>query len=99
MDGVTVGVVVTVALVVKDEVKMTVPPGLVAVLSDGTVMTSVTATEVSNVMGTKTVALVVGGSKVSVIVYAVVSTIVLVSVSAGMRLANVNLRREVDTDL
>jgi len=54
--GVTVGVVVkkedTVVWVVKEEVKTTVPPGLVAVLSDGTVMTSVTGTEVSSVMGT-----------------------------------------------
>jgi hypothetical protein len=50
--GVVVEKEVTVVWVVKEEVKTTVPPGLVAVLSDGTVMTSVTGTEVSNVMGT-----------------------------------------------
>lgn len=68
-EGVTVvGGPVTLVEVVKVDVKTIVPPGLVAVLSEGTVMTSVTAAEVSNVIGTKTVALVVGGSKVSVIV-------------------------------
>jgi hypothetical protein len=61
-----------------------VPEVLVAVFSDGTVMTSVTGTDVPSVMGTKTVALVVGGSKVDVIVYAEVNSIVLVSVTSKM---------------
>lgn len=39
-----------------------------AVFSDGTVMTSVTGTEVARVMGILTVAFVVGGSSVLVIV-------------------------------
>ncbi len=59
---------VTLVSVVKVDVKNTVPEVLVAVLSLGMVMTSVTAAEVSKVMGTKTVALVVGGSRVSVMV-------------------------------
>lgn len=59
---------VTLVWVVKVDVKNIVPEVLVAVLSLGTVMTSVTAAEVSKVMGTKTVALVVGGSRVSVMV-------------------------------
>ena len=64
------GLVGTVTLVsgVKVDVKNIVPEVLVAVLSLGMVMTSVTAAEVSKVMGTKTVALVVGGSRVSVMV-------------------------------
>lgn len=41
-----------------------------AVFSEGTVTTSVYAWLVASVMGTKTVAFVVGGSKVEVIVYA-----------------------------
>jgi hypothetical protein len=36
----------------------------VAVFSEGTVVTSVSASLVANVIGTKTVALVVGGSEV-----------------------------------
>lgn len=59
---------VTLVSVVKVDVKNIVPEVLVAVLSLGMVMTSVTAAEVSKVMGTKTVALVVGGSRVSVMV-------------------------------
>jgi hypothetical protein len=49
---VVVGGPVTVVWMVKDEVRTTVPFVLVAVFSDGTVMTSVTGTEVSKVMGT-----------------------------------------------
>jgi hypothetical protein len=60
LDGGLVGGPVTLVSVV--------PEVLVAVLSLGMVMTSVTAAEVSKVMGTKTVALVVGGSRVSVMV-------------------------------
>ena len=59
---------VTLVSIVKVDVKNIVPEVLVAVLSLGMVMTSVTAAEVSKVMGTKTVALVVGGSRVSVMV-------------------------------
>lgn len=61
----------------------TVPPVLVAVFSLGTVMTSVTGTDVPSVIGMTTVALVVGGSYVEVIVYAEVNSIVLVSVTSG----------------
>jgi hypothetical protein len=68
LDGGLVGGAVTLVTVVKVDVKNTVPEVLVAVFSLGMVMTSVTAAEVSSVMGTKTVALVVGGSRVSVIV-------------------------------
>jgi hypothetical protein len=68
LDGGLGGGPVTLVWVVKVDVKNIVPEVLVAVLSLGTVMTSVTAAEVSKVMGTKTVALVVGGSRVSVIV-------------------------------
>jgi hypothetical protein len=46
------------------------PPELVAVTSDGSVNTSVTGTDVASVIGIKTVAFVVGGSNVDVIVYA-----------------------------
>ena len=49
---VVVGGPVTVVWMVKGEVRTTVPFVLVAVFSDGTVMTSVTGTEVSKVMGT-----------------------------------------------
>jgi hypothetical protein len=68
LDGGLVGGPVTLVSVVKVDVKNIVPEVLVAVLSLGMVMTSVTAAEVSKVMGTKTVALVVGGSRVSVMV-------------------------------
>ncbi len=67
-DGVLTAGAVTLVAVVKVDVKNTVPEVLVAVFSLGMVMTSVTAAEVSKVMGTKTVALVVGGSRVSVMV-------------------------------
>jgi len=53
-----------------------VPPASVAVFSDGRVTTSVYATLVASVIGTKTVALVVGGSKVLVMVYAEVISMV-----------------------
>lgn len=65
--------------VVYDEVIMTVPPGLVAVFSDGKVISCVTGTDVCNVIGTKTVAFVVGGSSVEVIVYVLVASKVEVS--------------------
>lgn len=41
---------------------------MVAVFSEGTVTTSVSATDVARVIGIKTVALVVGGSNVEVTV-------------------------------
>jgi len=53
----------------------------VAVSSEGTVMTTVSGMLVERVIGMKTVALVVGGSKVDVIVKALVTSIVLVRVS------------------
>jgi len=73
--GMTVEVVGTLS------VTITVPPLEVAVLSLGTVTNSVTATDVAIVIGTKIVALVVGGSSVSVMVYALVISTVLVKVS------------------
>jgi hypothetical protein len=65
---------------------MTVP-WVVAVLSDGTVTTAVTAWLVSWVTGMTTVAFVVGGSKVEVTVYAVVEVIVCVRVT-GMTMVD-----------
>lgn len=54
---------------------------LTAVLSLGTVTTSVSGVLVARVIGMKTVAFVVGGSEVEVTVYADVTKIVLVPVS------------------
>ena len=56
------------------------PPLEVAVLSEGTVVTSVTGWLVARVIGTKTVSFVVGGSAVDVIVYIDVVSKVFVSV-------------------
>lgn len=63
-------------------VTMMVDPGDVAVFSDGYVTVSYSGTLVTWVIGTKTVALVVGGSDVEVIVYSVVTSTVFVSVVA-----------------
>jgi hypothetical protein len=60
-----------------------VPPIVVSVSSLGTVNTSVTGTLVPRVIGTKTVALVVGASNVDVMVKALVTSIVFVTVTAG----------------
>jgi hypothetical protein len=65
---VVAGAAVTVVEVVKGMLVKTVGPVLVAVSSEGTVITSVTAAEVPRVTGIKTVASVVGGSNVDVIV-------------------------------
>jgi hypothetical protein len=59
---------VVVDTTVKLPVVYTIPPLLVAVFSDGSVSTSVYATLVLSVIGWYTVALVVGGSYVLVIV-------------------------------
>lgn len=61
---------VTVDFVITEMGVQYVEPGEVAVFSDGTVITSVTGTEVARVMGIFTVAFVVGGSSVFVIVQA-----------------------------
>ncbi len=53
----------------------------VAVCSEGTVCTTVTGVLLTCVTGMTTVALVVGGSKVEVTVYAVVRTVVWVRVT------------------
>jgi len=67
--GVTViGGAVTVLCVTTGIVVKTDDPGRVAVISEGIVITSVTGIDVPRVIGTKTVALVVGGSSVLVIV-------------------------------
>jgi len=58
-----------------------VPPLEVAVFSEGTVVTSVTGWLVARVIGTKTVAFVVGGSEVEVIVYRDVTSTVFVAVA------------------
>jgi hypothetical protein len=62
------GGAVVVDTTVKLPVVYTIPPLLVAVFSDGSVSTSVYATLVLSVIGWYTVALVVGGSYVLVIV-------------------------------
>lgn len=66
---------------VSGTVENTVPPGKVAVFSEGNVRTSVTGVLVAKVRGTRTVAFVVGGSVTDVTVKADVTRIVSVAVN------------------